>query len=483
MKEILIGRSKEANELNDWISSDRSEFIAIYGRRRVGKTFLIRKTLGDRLSFHFSGSLNLTRQQQLINFGLSLREQSGNFTIKIPANWVEAFHLLRQYLESSNHHKKIIFLDELPWIDTPRSGFIGALENFWNDWAYWRDDIKLIVCGSATSWIISKIIRNKGGLHNRLTHKMIVNPFDLKSCKEYFDVYGFNYTNIQVAEIYMCMGGIPYYFSLMKRHYSMPQNIDYLFFSEDAPLKNEFKELYRALFKNYQQYVDVIRALAGKGMGLTRKEILNTTKLPDNGEFSKILEDLELCGFIRSYQPFTKDFSKRKTVKRVSSSTLYQLIDFYSLFHLRFGSQGAKQDVEFWNKNYNSPMINTWRGLTFEMLVLYHTHQIKRALGISDVSSQVCSWMGHNEETKVQIDLLINRSDHTINLCEMKFSFGEFTIDKEEAQSMQRKIEIFRHTTNTRKNILVTYITTYGVKANMYSYIAQRQVVLDDLFI
>lgn len=487
MKEVLIGREKQVEELREWAHSDRSEFIAIYGRRRVGKTFLVKHTFHNQFTFYFSGSHGLNKKEQLLNFSLALkdfggRNSTGNDNISAVENWVIAFHELRKVVETSRHSKKIIFLDELPWIDTPKSGFIPALENFWNAWAAWRDDIKLIVCGSATSWMINKLIKNRGGLHNRLTHRMLVMPFQLKECEEYFKAYGFKYSRMQIAECYMTMGGIPYYFSLMNKGESLAQNIDRLFFAEEAPLKNEFEDLYRALYKNYQPHIKIIKALAEKGIGLTRQEILEKTKLTNNGDFSKMLEELELCGFIRSYLPFDKNLTAKRKSAKTGRDTLFQLIDFYSLFYLRFHNGFRLHDDRFWEGKSNSPLINTWRGITFEMLCLCNVDKIKDSLGIRDVSTNTCSWIGEVDEVKVQIDMLIDRADNTVNLCEMKFSNREFVINKNYADKLQEKIDIFIEGTSTHKTVLLTLITTKGIKDNAYSHIVQRQVTLDELF-
>lgn len=482
MKQILIGRHEEKDLLLKWVNSDRSEFIAVYGRRRVGKTFLVRTTFKEDFSFTFSGSLGLSRKNQLLNFNIALREQFNLPDNKPIDNWIEAFHELKQLLEKSKKTKKIIFIDELPWLDNPKSGFIAALENFWNSWAAWRDDIKLIVCGSATSWIINKIIRDKGGLHNRVTHSLNLKPFLLAECEEYFKTYGFSFTRLQIAECYMAMGGIPYYFSLMDKGESLSQNIENLFFSKDAPLAGEFENLYRSLYKNYNNHIKVVKALSEKGIGLTRKEILAKTGLNDNGEFSRILDELELCGFIRSYLPFNKDNTRRKEYLRNSRDTLYQLIDFYSLFYLRFYKYIKEGDSRFWSNMRNSPKINAWRGLTFEMLCFHHVSEIKKALGISDVSTLVSPWQGDSEGHKAQIDMIIDRGDDCINLCEMKFSIGEFIIEKRYAEQLQQKIATFIESTSTRKNVIITLISTYGVKSNAYADIVQREVTLDQLF-
>lgn len=478
----LIGRKKEKRELITWLETDKSEFIAIYGRRRVGKTFLVRHVIKDNFSFIFSGSHGMSRKEQLLNFSLNLRSQFDKPELPIADNWVAAFHDLKNCLEKSEKEKKIIFLDELPWIDTPKSGFVAALENFWNSWASWRDDIKLIVCGSATSWIINKIIRNRGGLHNRVTHTLLITPFYLDECEEYFRSKGFTLSRMQIAECYMTMGGIPYYFSLMDRGESLAQNIDRIFFKKDAPLANEFEDLYRALYKNYQNHIVVIRALADKGIGLTRKEIIEKTKLTNNGELSNILEELQLCGFIREYLPFSAENKNSRLLTKASRDTLYQLIDFYSLFYLQFNHRLSVQDERFWSSMVNSPKLNAWRGLTFEMLCQYHIDKIKQSLGIADVSTRICAWRGEYEGHKAQIDLLIDRKDDTINLCEMKFSHDKFAIDGKTAEELRRKIEIFVGATNTKKNILLTMITTQGIMQTAYSDIIQRQVTLNELF-
>ena len=482
MKEILIGRHKELKDLREWGNSERSEFIVVYGRRRVGKTFLVKQAFKNDFTFHFSGSYATPRKEQLLRFALALREQSGDMECPVPQNWTMAFHYLKKLIEQKKRKKKIIFLDELPWLDTPKSGFISALENFWNDWCLWRNDIKLVICGSATSWIINKVIKNKGGLHNRLTHSIQLQPFDLKECEEYFKAYGFAFTRMQIAECYMTMGGIPYYYSLMNKGESLAENIDHLFFSQNAPLKNEFKELYAALFTNSQNYISVINALGKKGLGLTRRQILETSGLANNGDFSKILEDLELCGFIRAYLPFEKETGRKNRSTRMKRDTLFQLIDFYTLFYLKFQREHKTYNDRFWSSMANTPALNSWRGITFEMLCLNHMRQIKRALGIGDVASEVCSWIGKTNDRKVQIDMLINRKDQTVNLCEMKFYNRDFTIDKAYAEELQEKVDIFRESTKTHKAILLTLITTKGLHKNEYSDVVQRLVTLDALF-
>ncbi|MDO4165747.1 MAG: ATP-binding protein [Bacteroides sp.] len=482
MGQELIGRATELAALKRCFDSDRSEFIAVYGRRRVGKTFLIRKAAEDKFTFFITGVYQATKSEQLTNFAIALQKCSQAERLSIPRNWILAFYDLARYIEQLPQGRKLIFIDELPWMDTAKSGFIAALENFWNSWAVLRNDIKLIVCGSATSWMISNLIRNKGGLHNRLTYHLVLNPFTLGECEEFFKTLGFAYTRKQIAECYMAMGGIPYYMSMLDRSKSLAQNIDRLFFEDNAPLREEFNDLYRALFKNASPHIAVVTALATKGKGMTRQELLDTTKLTNNGAFSTVLEELEHCGFIRLYQPFGS--ARLNDDKRLRNDTLFQLQDFYTLFYFHFVRGNRYGDEHFWSASLNSPLHHTWIGLSFEMLCLSHLKQIKQALGISGVQTLACSWRSTKSTTEkgAQIDLLIDRKDDTINVCEMKYSKDTFEIDKEYEEKLQNKLNAFVRETATKKSLLLTMITTYGVKPNAHSGIVQSEIVLDDLF-
>ena len=467
----IIGREKERELLNQYIDSNESEFIAIYGRRRVGKTFLIRKMFGERLAFYMTGMDNVTMQDQLLNFTLELRKFSGK-DIPVPENWLYAFNSLATYLESLPNGNKIIFMDELPWMDTPKSKFISALENFWNSWASNRSDIKLIVCGSATSWMIDKLINNRGGLHNRLTHRMAIEPFNLQECEQYFEAKGFGYSQKEIAECYMIMGGIPFYLKQMQKGLSVAQNIDRLFFEIGCALDGEFDNLYRALFKFSENYIRIVEALASKGKGLTRQEIIQQTKLPNNGGLTTMLKELESCGFIRQYEPFAK---QKKDI-------LYQLTDFYSLFYFRFIQKNRYRDEHFWTNSLGSGIHRSWSGYAFEILCLMHIAEIKKALGISGVQSLTSSWRSNSSEEGAQIDLVIDRKDQTVNLCEMKYADRTFVIDKQYDENLRNKLASFREETKTRKSLHLTFVTTYGVKPNAYSGHIQKEVVLEDLF-
>lgn len=411
-------------------------------------------------------------QDQLANFFFTLRRVWPSAAK--PHSWIEAFDELQSYLEHLPSGSKTVFIDELPWLDTARSKFIAALERFWNGWADGRDDIKLIVCGSATSWMIDNIINNRGGLHNRKTHQIYVAPFTLNESRRYFNAYGFGYREKEIAECYMVMGGVPYYYSLMDQKESVAQNIDRLCFSPDGELKGEFENLYQSLFKKAGDHIAIVTALAKKGKGLTRKQLLDATKLNNNQKFTTTMDELEKCGFIRTYVPFSE--TKR--------DALFQLTDAFTLFHFHYFEENKFQDENFWTNSLNSAKYRAWSGYAFELLCLNHLKQMKEALGISGVLTRVCSWTSKEGEGSrgAQIDLLIDRADQTINLCEMKFARAEYEITKADYDNLENKIESFLQQSKTRKSIMLTMVTSFGIKENIYSSRVQRVVTMEQLF-
>ena len=471
MKEVLIGRHKEQQNLEEYLNSDRSEFIAVYGRRRVGKTFLVRQVIAHLSCFQITGMENVTMEEQLLNFHLSLRKVYP--TARRCDNWLESFDQLECYLEGLPEGAKIIFFDELPWFDTAKSSFVSALEHFWNDWASARRDIKLITCGSAASWMLDNLINNHGGLHNRITHQMLIEPFTLRECKEYFDTFGFGYGLREIAEYYMVFGGVPYYLSLMNKEECVAQNVDRLIFSVTGELRAEKDNLFKSLFKHSEDYVRIIEALSTKGKGMTRVELLESTELHNNARFSSMLQELENCRFIRQYLPFD---DKKRMVS-------YQLTDPFLHFCYQVQDKCKYQDEHFWTNSQNSPMYYSWSGLAFEMLCLNHITQIKNALGIAGVQTVVYSWRTPTSAVKgAQIDLIIDRADNRINLCEMKFSRGEYVMSKSEREKLEHRVESFISYTKTKSTVLVTLITSFGLQRNVHSSVVQNQLEMKDLF-
>ena len=470
---MIIGRKEEQQILHSAVQSENSEFVAVYGRRRVGKTYLIRETFGYKFTFQHTGLAKGNTKEQLFSFAISLRD-AGYDDCPIPKSWLEAFSLLSTYLKNSTDEKKIVFLDELPWMDTPRSNFISAFEHFWNGWASARKDIVLIICGSATSWIINKVINDHGGLHNRVTKQIALQPFTLKECEMFAKSKGLEMSRYQLAECYMVLGGIPYYWSLLEKGLSLAQNIDKIIFAKNGKLSNEFNQLYASLFKSPEQYIDIVTALGKKKAGMTREEIIAATDKYSNGALSKVLDELEYCGFIRKYNGFDKK----------SKQAIYQLIDNYTLFYFKFIQQNENNDEHFWSASIDSAMHRAWSGLAFERLCMAHTQQIKAALGIAGVLSNVYSWRKEADEMSdgAQIDLLIDRKDQVINLCEMKYSLSEYVIDAEYEQKLRNKKSAFIDATNTRKAVHLTMVTTFGIKANAHSGIVQNEITLEDLF-
>ena len=468
---MLIGRKYEQEVLRDALHKDQSQFIAVYGRRRVGKTFLIRETFDYKFTFQHTGLADGKTSDQLANFQESLKEY-GYSDAPLPVSWLEAFNLLKTLVKQSRAKRKVLFIDELPWLDTSKSGFLTALEHFWNGWATTRKDIILIVCGSATSWIINKIINNHGGLYNRVTERILLHPFTLAECESYAQSLGLKMEKEQILESYMILGGIPYYWSFMSKNLSLAQNIDMLFFEKDGKLKDEFEHLYASLFKKKEPYIAIVSALGKKKIGLTRDELIHELGIKAGGNLSRRLVELEQCGFIRRYS------TPGKPVK----DALFQLLDNYTIFYFRFIQHNTSNDEHFWLSSIDAPFHRVWEGLAFERVVLQHIPQVKNALGISGVLSNVYSWR-YDGDVGAQIDLIIDRHDSVINLCEIKYSSGEYVITKDYAKDLKRKREVYREQTKTKKAIHLTMITTEGVKKNAYYNDIQSEVTMDQLFV
>jgi AAA+ ATPase superfamily predicted ATPase len=474
----VIGRIEEKNLLLHYENTDKSEFVAVYGRRRVGKTFLVREVLKSYIDFEFTGMYEMPAKVQREEFQNEINKRN-NENGKAPANWFEAFDNLKNYLLSLNKDIVTVFLDELPWMDTQKSNFLAALSRFWNTWGNEKPLLKLFVCGSATTWMLDKLIGDKGGLYGRISRSIYLAPFCLRETRDYLnEVKNMNYGNRQVLDTYMIFGGIPYYLDMLDSELPLSVNVDKLLFAENAPLKTEFEFLFRSLFKDSANYRKVVELLSKKLKGLTRDEISENLKL-SGGEFSKILKNLQACDFLRSYSaPNSKERNR-----------LYQLTDFFSLFYLRFVQNNAGQDEHYWTNSSENGKKNAWAGYAFEQVCLHHLKEIKTRLGISGILSNAYAWStkpyidSNGTSWKGgQIDLIIDRSDNVMNLCEMKYSSNEFIIDKNYAETVTNRIENFRHKEKCRKDLRCTFVTLYGVKRNKYSNIADNQIRLDDLF-
>jgi uncharacterized protein len=474
MNREIIGRKKEQKRLKSILESTKSEFLALYGRRRVGKTFLIREYFNKKFTFHITGLANADTQQQLFNFDTEMRRQSPLFFDLPSENWLLAFQRLISHIETSkSQEKKIIFIDELPWFDTNASDFMIGLEHFWNSWATSRKDILLIVCGSAASWMINVLINNTGGLHNRITQRMIISPFNLQETQEMLLAKNGAFDHYQIVQLYMALGGIPYYLEAIQAQLSAAQNIQELFFEKDSLLKNEFFNLYRSLYRKHEVYEKIVEILATKTTGMQRKEIIQHSGVASGGTLTKVLADLEESGFISSYQAID---DKQK-------NTTYRLSDYYTCFYFKFLKDNKIQGKNAWLNWIDNPTHRAWQGFTFEQVCLDHVDFIKKALGISGIHSQNHSWRGGIEGKKAQIDLLIDRRDQVINLCECKFSLDSFTIDKSYSENLRAKIATFKTATKTKKAVYLTMISSYGTEKNKYAnQLVQNEITMEDFF-
>ena len=468
---MMIGRTAEKQKLLKANRSEYSQFVTVYGRRRVGKTFFVRETFDYKFTFEHSGLAKTGMKGQLENWQSSMKYHGQN--VSRPKTWIEAFNQLKDLILASREKKKVIFIDEMPWMDTPRSGFIGALEGFWNGWASARKDITLIVCGSATSWIINKLIKNQAGLRGRVTTKIPILPFTLAECEQYVSRAKLGMQRSQIAECAMIMGGIPYYWSFLDREKSLAQNIDDLFFNETGELYGEYDELFSSLFKHPEPYIKIIELLGSKKVGMTREEII-AGGIPDNGKLTDLLKDLEQCGFIRKYAAYGYD----------SNHAIFQLIDSYTLFYHKFIKENLKKDERFWSHSIGKPVYISWCGLAFERLCLLHVNQIKQALGITGVISGICSWRVEksNDLPGAQIDLILDRDDSVIDLCEMKFTRERFLVTAEYHEKLLNKRTRFLEVADKSKGVHLILVSAQDAVRNAYADEFQKIISLDALF-
>jgi AAA+ ATPase superfamily predicted ATPase len=470
----ITGREEEIEILNKLLQSTQPELLVIYGRRRVGKTFLIKTFYKKHIAFSCSGQYLGKTKEQLLNFAEQLNTCFPNRKPALaPASWQEAFSQLKDCIDSIGHgRKKVIFFDELPWLDSHKSGFLSSFSYFWNMYASQRNDLIVVICGSAASWIIEKVINNKGGLHNRITQRIRLMPFTLKETEQYLQSRQIRLNRYQLLQLYMVMGGIPQYLNAVERGKSAIQNIEAICFSKDGALANEFNNLYAALFNSPQKHVQVIKALAQKNMGLTRGELLKAGKLLTGGGITAVLTELVESGFIEKVYPFENQ----------EKNALYRLTDEFSLFYFRFMQHSNAKRKTGW---LTGRAYTAWCGYAFENICFKHAHQIKTALQIAGIQSAQYSWYlpGDKDAEGAQIDLLIDRADKCVNVCEIKFSAEPFSIDKKYAAALNNKLMTFRKHTGIRKTLLLTFITTYGLTDNDYKQqLADVEITMEALF-
>ena len=479
----MIGRKNEQELLQEAVEKDRAQFIAVYGRRRVGKTFLVNEFFHNTFAFKHTAVSPVNEELkpkrnllkiQLKEFHYSLRTYGLQASEPVPVDWFEAFHLLQQLLDkkSKEGEVRVVFLDELPWLDTPRANFMPAFEHFCNDWVLARKDVKLVVCGSATSWILDKLVDGKGGMYGRVTLSIPIEPFTLKECREFFREGGYSMDEYDIVQTYMAFGGIPYYLDQFRRGLSVPQNFDALLYGRKAPLRDEFDRLFSSQFTHPGELQKIVTFLAGKRSGYTRDEIAKKCGFTTGGGLTRMLSALVKSTFVTPYVPFSESLTK------------YRLSDPFCMFYLKHVKDN-RDVTPYWQSKFNSPAMLAWSGNAFEDVCLAHIRQIKNALGIGDVTTRESSWIvpGSKTERGMQIDLVIDRDDRKICLCEMKFSQGKFSVGRDYAEKLQGRIQRAMEFTKNSKPVISVLVTTYGIERNEYSNRFQKVVTMEELFL
>lgn len=472
----FVGRQREARQMLDLLTNVKSDMLAVIGRRRVGKTEMIRQVYAGKIDFEITGIQHATTAIQLQNFADAFNHfAKPSIPVKSPSTWQEAFQWLKEWLRTKKTKKKtILFFDELPWLATSRSMFLEMLGHFWNDYAV-KANVLIVICGSAAGWMIKNVVHHKGSLHNRITLQIHLKPFTLAETEEYLLAKGVQLNRYDILQLYMVTGGIPHYLASLEKGKSVAAYISQLCFEEGGILTDEFEKLFASLYDKPEGYIAIVRALASKWKGLTRKELVDIAKLNDGGSVTRILFDLETADFITTIWPFEK---KKK-------EALYRLTDPYSLFYVKFMEEKRKRTSDGFQKIYGTTSWKSWTGYAFENICLSHIRQIKEGMGISAVYTEVSSYLkkGDKENTGFQIDLLINRADNIIHLCEVKYHDGPVNITKAMEENLRLIRTLFRAQTATRKTIYLTLISTFGVIANTHQTVFDAKVEQDVLFL
>ncbi len=476
---MIVGRKRELKYLDKAFASNKAQFITVYGRRRVGKTYLIREYFSqkDCVFLQVTGLQGGSLKQQLEGFrGAAFRVFPRPELFLNPLrSWREAFEIITSEIRKTDK-KVIIFLDELPWLASSRSGLLQMIDFYWNNqWAGMRNVI-LVACGSSASWILEKIVYDKGGLHNRTTRELYIKPFSLAESKEFLSYCcGLDYTDRQVLSLYMAVGGVPYYLEYAEAGLSAAENIQALFFDEGAPLAHEFHKLFESLFEDAQSYIKLIRIIAGKREGVSRAEIGQFNQ--SGGWLTGRLKELVETGFIHEYLP----------IGHAKRGKYYRLTDEFCLFYLYWveGRKPTSAPQNYWVNKQRTPQYRAWSGYTFETICLSHAHQVLAALAIQ-AAVEISSWRyipKKKTEKGAQIDLVIDRDDDAITLCEIKYTDKPFVVDKDYAEILKNKIAVFKQKTKTEKHILLALITSSGVRETAYlKNLVSKVVTLKELF-
>lgn len=390
-------------------------------------------------------------------------------------NWLEAFHILAEYIVSQPDTKKtVLFFDEFPWLDGPKSGFKTAFSHFWNRYAS-AENVLVIICGSSASYMIDKVLNDRGGLHNRVTKWINLQPFTLKETKEFLEKKGLAINHYQTIQLYMTFGGIPHYLKQIENGLSAAQNIDKQCFQAHGFLKNEFHNLYQALFRKAERHEELVKILSKKASGLTRQALADQSSLSNGGALTKVLLESEQSGFIQSFYPFGK-----KTKDKI-----YRLTDYFTLFYFRFMADVVNTEPGYFMTLQGTQSYKIWSGYAFENICLQHSKQIKNALGISGIYSANCSFYHPktNDYDAAQIDLVIDRKDGVINLCEMKFYDGIYNFTAKDTEKINRQRSVFKAITKTKKQVFYTWISTFGFTMNQHSLgTVEQHFTMDILF-
>jgi AAA+ ATPase superfamily predicted ATPase len=405
----FIGRKVEIAQLTALIDLPRPSIAVIYGRRRVGKSELIRHVTQGKNVLSFEGLEGQPKHKQIKNFLFQLSAQS-NIREKNISDWPDALILLRTLTQDGQW---IIILDEFQWMANYQNELVSVIKMIWEKYLSQNPDLTLILCGSIASFMKSKVLKSSA-LYGRTDYELNLHELNLSEISEFFPGKGSD----EVIDTAMLVGGIPKYLELISEYPSLYDALEPLAFSQDGFFKTEYDRLFASHFGKKPIFMKIIQTLATNPYGLTTGKLAKEMQVASGGTLCHQLDDLESAGFLHSIIPFDKPEG--------SKLRKYILMDAYVRFYHSI-IRGSMKETTPPNTQFHaimsSPRYAAWAGMAFEFLCMRHHKEISRILGFHGIPYTAGPFFQRKtlDTPGVQIDLLFERSDKILVLCEMKY--------------------------------------------------------------
>jgi len=432
----FIGRKKELESLDLLLKKKSASLVVIRGRRRVGKSRLIKEFVSDKKHWIFSGIPpvpGITKQRQLDAFSAQVAHNLGMPKIQV-SEWLEHFNFLGQQAKGQ---KIVIVFDEISWMGSEDPDFLGQLKTAWDLTFSENPELIFILCGSVSSWIEDNILKSTGFV-GRISVDMVLEELSIAESGEFWGARKNKVSPYEKFKMLSVTGGIPKYLEEIIATQSAEDNIHRLCFQSDGLLFREFDQIFSDLFsKRAQTYSDIVKTLAHSS--LTLDEVCEKLDVEKSGSVSSCLDDLELAGFIQ------EDCTWNLSSKAESHLKKFRLKDNYLRFYLRYIEPNKEKIAKGLFESKSFMLMPGWEsvmGLQFENLVINNLKSLCKILRIDllDIANAGPFFQRATQRQKgCQIDLMIQTKHNTLYVCEIKFSTSD--IKSSVVEEMERKVE------------------------------------------